>query len=109
MKKLIISVFATLLSLNLWAGACLHQEDDQGLSTCIEYLTDNEQVLRSFRMGCEVNPTSSWIESKCPGAQYGCKINTTPLYAMIIWFVNIESRDEVEMACQQLNGELVEN
>jgi hypothetical protein len=56
-------------------GACMTDETDGGLFTCVEYPAGNESVLAAVEQGCPLGPSgyvSTWAAA-CPTGQVnGC-------------------------------------
>ncbi|MBT5827256.1 MAG: hypothetical protein HON51_00295 [Gammaproteobacteria bacterium] len=86
------------------SGSCLTQLPDYQAG-CIENISEDPILISSMKMGCDASPVSEWVTA-CP-ASYGCKVAVAGVMFTTSWFVNGESREDVEKYCEAMNAEFV--
>jgi len=106
MKLFLTFALMTFFSFSAFGSACLMQYPNNEKESCIEYRSNNPDIINAMKIGCEASRVGKWVEA-CPRAEFGCKNDFLGLYESILWFINGEDRETVEAACKVLNAEFV--
>ncbi len=98
----------SILLFSQWvtANSC-YVERDSSYTLCAQY-TAPQKYLDLFKENCKSKQGGIWSrENQCLQATYGCKIDTDNGVSVKVWYVDVDSVEAVEFACNAMGAKIL--